>query len=74
MRSETLAQSQETLRSGENVSQSVTKKNIGSKNGKTARQNALNKEQGQQNAISKSKKNPNPGAGAPSQKRPKPNM
>lgn len=57
-----------------NLTQSVTKKNIGPKNGKTARENAGNFEQGRQNAFSKSKKNPTPGTGAPGQKRPKPNM
>jgi len=57
-----------------NLTQSVTKKNIGPKNGKTARVNAGHFEQGRQNAFSKSKKNPTPGTGASGQKRPKPNM
>ncbi|EOG6896217.1 RHS repeat-associated core domain-containing protein [Flavobacterium psychrophilum] len=59
---------------GQDVEQKVTKSNIGPKNGKTARQNALNFEQGRQNSFSKSPKNPNPGKGAPRQVLPAPKM
>jgi hypothetical protein len=54
--------------------QRVTKKNIGPKNGKTARKNAEHFEQGRQNSFSKSPKNPTPGTGAPRQQKPKPEM
>jgi hypothetical protein len=59
---------------GQNVEQKVTKKNIGPKNGKSARENALDFEQGRQNSYSKSSKNKSPGTGAPRQQKPKPNM
>lgn len=59
---------------GQNVEQKVTKKNVGPKNGKSARENALDFEQGRQNSYSKSPKNKSPGTGAPRQQKPKPNM
>ncbi|MCP3927470.1 MAG: hypothetical protein GY705_00010 [Bacteroidetes bacterium] len=51
----------------------VTKQNIGPKNGRTARENALNHEQGKVNSFAKSPKNPNPGTGPKYQNKPKPN-
>ena len=52
----------------------IEQKNIGPKNGKTSRQNALNKEQGGVNAYSNSKKNPQPGKGPAEQNKPQPNQ